>query len=142
VPRLPGDVDGHRGFETTARYGPDAFALGWQAAPQPAWAQVFAEHVLAMRSAAGVRGVPYVLLTYASDGAIYKHPNEVIRQTAADLEVPLIDIGAQVRAHCAEVPCNDLSFADGQPTAAGYAQMAAIVATWLAEHGGPVPPAP
>jgi lysophospholipase L1-like esterase len=113
VPRLPGDVDGHRGFEATARY--------------------------AMRSAAGVLGVRFVLLTYASDGVFYRHPTEVIRQTAADLEVPLLDIGAQVRSHCAEVPCDDLFFADGHPTAAGYTEMAAIVAAWLADHGGPAP---
>jgi lysophospholipase L1-like esterase len=141
VPRLPAGVDEHQGFETTARYGPDAFALGWQVALQPDWARVFAEHVLAMRSAAGVRGVRFVLLTYASDLPFYRYPNKVIRQTAADLEVPLIDIGAQVRSRCAEVPCDDLFFPDGHPTAAGYTQMAAMVAAWLADNGGPAPPA-
>jgi lysophospholipase L1-like esterase len=94
------------------------------------------ENLAAMAGQAHAAGAELVLLTYPADiraASIYRTSNQRIRRAAADLGVPLIDLGPSISGHCTAVPCDTLR-SDRHPTVLGHQRAGALVAEALADH--------
>lgn len=73
-----------------------------------------------------------VLMTYPTDGQLYRFSNFVIRQAAMRTGARLVDLTPVFYARCPDPECADLLFEDRHPKPAGYAL---IAQTLVAEIG-------
>jgi lysophospholipase L1-like esterase len=80
------------------------------------------------------RGARAVILTYPSDNGYYRGASRLILEVSSTLDVPVIDLHERFKTLCAMRDCQPLFFPDGHPTAAGYAEVASIIAAWLAQN--------
>lgn len=121
------------------RYAGQRFTLGFEAEGSgllQGWELIYRRNMAAIQRIADAEGVRLVVLTYPSSGWNYAAATEVVRQVARELGLPLIDLGESFTARC-KPDCRELFFRDGHPTAEGYRQVAALVASqagpWLEE---------
>jgi hypothetical protein len=143
--RLDVSADPSSGIEQghgTARYGKDAFELGWTKMPpggmrglQPA--VELERNLRNLAAQAAEFGARLVLLTYPADSGFYGWANDVTRNTAKAAAIPLIDVAAALKPACPVVPgsgllagpngqCAEL-FPDQHPTVLGHEEVAQIL---------------
>jgi hypothetical protein len=78
-------------------------------------------------------GARLVFLTYPAGfplSTLYEQANHVLRQSAARLDVPLVEVTPGVASRCRELPCEDLR-KDSHPTVRGHRRAARVVADAL-----------
>lgn len=77
---------------------------------------------------AGSQGITLVLMTYPSEGELYRYSNRMIRTAALATHTPLVDLAKTFKRACPDEACEDLLFPDRHPTAAGCALIARTLA--------------
>jgi lysophospholipase L1-like esterase len=77
-------------------------------------------------------GVVPVLMTYPTDGQLYRFTNKLIRQAALRTGARLVDLTPVFTAQCPDPECAELLFEDRHPRALGYA----LIAQTLSENIG------
>ncbi len=82
-------------------------------------------------------GVEPVLMTYPTDGPLYKFTNKLIRKAASRSGARLVDLTPVFTAHCPDPECDKLLFEDRHPRAPGYALIAQTLSANIGDLLGP-----
>jgi lysophospholipase L1-like esterase len=136
TPDPSSDIEHGRG---TARYGEEAFELGWTKMPpggirglEPAIE--LRKNLQTLAAQAAELGAKVVLLTYPAESGFYGWANAVMRETAKGTGIPLIDVAAVFKPACPlqadagtlagpSAQCAEL-FPDQHPTVLGHQAVA------------------
>jgi lysophospholipase L1-like esterase len=94
------------------------------------WQQGLLDNVTALAEMARSSGVRLVLITYPSGDKTYGVVNQMLRELAPRIGVPLVDVEAALRPRCPDWRCAEL-LPDQHPSPAGHALAAAAVAETL-----------
>jgi lysophospholipase L1-like esterase len=126
---IPRELEGHVGADGTAlTLGFEGTREGTLAVDGP---RLLANLERLVRESRAL-GVELVLMTYPTDGRLYRFSNIVIRRAASRTGARLVDLTPVFDAHCPDPDCAELLFEDRHPKPAGYGL---IAQTLVAEIG-------
>jgi lysophospholipase L1-like esterase len=83
------------------------------------------------------QGIKLVLMTYPSEGELYRYSNRMIRTAALASETPLVDLAKAFKRACPDEACEELLFPDRHPTAAGCGLIARTLEDAIGDLIGP-----
>jgi lysophospholipase L1-like esterase len=126
----------HRNGASVARIGDVDVTMRWKMRPEGVrkWTKDLRPNLLWIVGQIRAAGAEPVLVTYASSDLAYGAASQAIRDVARMKQTPLVDPSGLFHERCPTPPC-ELLFADGHPTAAGYALIAEAVQDGLTAAG-------
>ena len=137
--REPAPVDAPHRFrrgDFSVRYGAEEFARSVHPAERGFEGDQVGlrRNLQSLAERARARGIELLLMSYPSRQLFYGWASRTIRELAAELGVPFIDLEANFLTRCPEASCPALLFSDGHPKAAGYQRVAEAIVEWLSRN--------
>ncbi len=119
--------------EGTIRSGEHEFEVGWtREVGQPRVVEArLRENLNALIALARESSTPLVLMTYPARFRYYSLANPVIRRTARERGIPLIDLERVFEPLCPALECEEWLFPDQHPKPAGYRLVGETIAARL-----------